>query len=163
MEDTVDGKEQGFLALVTTPSERYQDRWSWFFPGPRPFLNPPGRREKAQSLIRRTRTCVQRTKNKTFIIIVSPFEGPFGGNFKCSPTRTWGRGVLFPSSFTFERTEGANPSPLEGRRGRTLSGLRGRPVPPMSCWGTIDLSLVTTRGPTGPLCDSTIGSKEFLS
>ena len=49
----VDGKKSPKIfwpELVTSASERHQDRWKWFLPGPRGFLNPPGHREIVKNI-----------------------------------------------------------------------------------------------------------------
>ena len=46
-----------WLQLVTTDTDRYQDRWKWFLPAARSSLNPPGCREKAKNLLFRARNC----------------------------------------------------------------------------------------------------------
>ena len=37
-------------ALSYTDTDRYQDRWKWFLPASRSFLNPPEPREKTKNL-----------------------------------------------------------------------------------------------------------------
>ena len=65
--------------LVTTDTDRYQDRWKLFLPAPRSFLNPPGPLGKAKNLSFRARTFEETIKGNLYMPYFdeeSEFSGP---------------------------------------------------------------------------------------